>query len=116
VPAGLCGGDGVIRKLLRAFLDKAFDGDEVFAVGARISTHACELGPNLIDQELLLLRLGNGESSLQNIISELILHHCYNRTDAVLFGGHDLFNQHTSALRVGGNESLLANVGSKLVA
>jgi len=40
----------------------------MFAVGTRISTHARELGPNLIDQELLLLSFSDGESSLQNII------------------------------------------------
>jgi hypothetical protein len=40
----------------------------VFAVGTRISAHARELGPDLIDQELLLLRFSDGESALQNII------------------------------------------------
>jgi len=50
------------------------------------------------------------------LTGELILHHSYNRTDAILFGRHDLFDQQTSALVVGGDESLFANVGSKLVA
>jgi hypothetical protein len=43
-------------------------GDEMFAVGTRISAHVRELGPNLTDQELLLLSFGDGESSLQNVI------------------------------------------------
>ena len=107
----------------------------MFAVGTRIPTHARELGPDLIDQVLLLFPFGDGEGSLQNVIyksnrqtleqvalptgrltGKLILHHGYNRTDAVLFGGHDLFDQQTSTLVVGGNEGLLANVGSELVA
>ena len=50
------------------------------------------------------------------LTSKLILHHSYNRTDVVLFRGHDFFNQQTSTLVVGGDESLFANVGSKLVA
>jgi len=36
----------------------------MFAVGTRISTHACELGSDLIDQEFLLLPFSDGESSL----------------------------------------------------
>jgi len=40
----------------------------MFAVSTRISAHARELGPNLIDQELLLFSFSDGESSLQNII------------------------------------------------
>ena len=43
-------------------------GDEVFAVGTRISTHARELGPDLIDQVLLLLSFGDRESSLENVV------------------------------------------------
>lgn len=83
VPADLYG--GVIRKSLGTFLDQAFDwrssvnttrqhyeneltGDEMFAVGARISAHARELGPDLIDQELPLLSFSDGEGSLENII------------------------------------------------
>jgi len=42
----------------------------MFAVGTRIPTHACELGPDLIDQQLLLLPFSDGESSLQNVICE----------------------------------------------
>ena len=56
-------------------------------------------------------RLPQGERT-----GKLILHHSYNRTDAVLFGRHDLFDQQTSTLKVGSDESLLANIGSKLVA
>jgi len=40
----------------------------MFAVGTRISTHARELGPDLIDQELLLLSFSDGESSLQDVV------------------------------------------------
>jgi len=43
-------------------------GDEMFAVGTRIPAHARELGPDLIDQQLLLLPFSDGESSLQNVI------------------------------------------------
>jgi hypothetical protein len=54
--------------------------------------------------------------STGQLTSKLILHHGYNRTDAVLFGRHHFFDQQTSTLRIGGDEGLLANVGSKLVA
>lgn len=40
----------------------------MFAVGTGISAHARELGSDLIDQELLLLSLSNGEGPLQNVI------------------------------------------------
>lgn len=116
VPAGLCGGDGGIWKPLRALLDQAFDGDKVLAIGTGISAHASKLGSNLGNQEFSLLSFSNRESSLENIIGELILHHSYNRTDAVLFGRHDLFDQQASTLGVGGDESLLANIRSKFVA
>jgi len=108
----------------------------MFAVGTGISPHVRELGPDLVDQELLLLSFSDGKGSLQNVVyrndsqesgqvaaatgsqltSELILHHCYNRADTVLFGRHYLFNQQTSTLKVGGDESFLANVGGKFVA
>ena len=55
------------------------------------------------------------ESSQDERTGKLILHHSYNRTDAVLFGRHDLLDQQTSTFRVGGDESFLANIGSKLV-
>jgi len=42
----------------------------MFAIGTRIPTHARELGPDLIDQQLLLLPFSDGESSLQNVIWE----------------------------------------------
>ena len=45
-------------------------GDEMFTVGTRVSTHARELRPDLIDQELLLFSIGNRECPLQNVVYE----------------------------------------------
>lgn len=71
-------------------------GRKVFAVGTRISTHACELRLDLVNESFLLLALRNCQGTLQHVVGELVFHHRHDCADTVLLRGHNLVNQYAA--------------------